>query len=79
MAQISRRDFVQSGVAAGLGVGAAAAVRGSQATGTDPPKNPWLVMLFLAGDNNLTESMVLALQDLIAEGPPEGDRNRSAV
>ena len=32
---------------------------------------PWLVMVYLAGDNNLTEEMVLALQDLAAEGPPE--------
>ena len=35
--------------------------------GTFPP---WLVMLYLAGDNNLTEEMVLALQDLAAQGPP---------
>lgn len=40
----------------------------------DAPKNPWLVMVYLAGDNNLTEEMVLALQDLLAEGPPPGDK-----
>src|SRR5688572_19099065 len=33
---------------------------------------PWLIMLYMAGDNNLTEEMVLALQDLVAEGAPEG-------
>ena len=38
------------------------------------PKHPWLVMLYLAGDNSLNEDMVLALQDLQAEGPPRGDR-----
>lgn len=35
---------------------------------------PWLVMLYLAGDNTLTEEMVLAMQDLLAEGPPRDDR-----
>jgi hypothetical protein len=35
---------------------------------------PWLVMVYMAGDNSLSEDMVLALQDLTAEGPPEGDR-----
>ena len=35
---------------------------------------PWLVMLYLAGDTNLTEDMVLALQDLIAVGVPAEDR-----
>ena len=35
---------------------------------------PWLVMLFLAGDNSLNEDMVLALQDIQAEGAPAGDR-----
>ena len=34
------------------------------------PRDPWLVMVYLAGDNNLSEDMVLALQDLKAEGPP---------
>ena len=29
-------------------------------------------MLYMAGDNNLTEEMVLALQDLVAEGAPPG-------
>ena len=33
---------------------------------------PWLTMLYMAGDNNLTEEMVLALQDLVAEGAPPG-------
>ena len=32
---------------------------------------PWLIMVYLAGDNNLTEEMVLSLQDLKAEGPPK--------
>ncbi|MCK7472206.1 MAG: clostripain-related cysteine peptidase [Desulfomicrobium escambiense] len=31
-------------------------------------------MVYLAGDNNLTEDMVLALQDLQAAGAPEGDK-----
>ena len=31
-------------------------------------------MLYLAGDNNLAEDMVLALQDLVAEGAPDGDQ-----
>ena len=35
---------------------------------------PWLVMLYMAGDNDLSEDMVLALQTLQAEGPPKGDR-----
>ena len=34
------------------------------------PNAPWLIMLYLAGDNDLTEEMVLALQDLVAEGAP---------
>ncbi|HSL20147.1 MAG TPA: clostripain-related cysteine peptidase [Vicinamibacterales bacterium] len=38
-----------------------------------PETCPWLVMLYLAGDNNLSEEMVLALQDLLAVGPPKGD------
>ena len=33
-------------------------------------KDGWLVMLYLAGDNNLAEDMVLSLQELIAEGVP---------
>ena len=37
-------------------------------------KDGWLVMLYLAGDNNLAEDMVLSLQELIAEGVPTGDR-----
>ena len=39
-----------------------------------PSTKPWLVMLFLAGDNSLNEDMVLALQDLQAEGAPAGDK-----
>ena len=35
---------------------------------------PWLVMIYLAGDTNLTEEMVLALQSLVAAGPPAGDK-----
>ena len=31
-------------------------------------------MLYLAGDNSLSEDMVLALQRLQAEGAPEGDQ-----
>ena len=38
------------------------------------PRNPWLIMLYLAGDNSLSEDMVLALQDLKAEGRPTGDK-----
>ncbi|MCG6928791.1 MAG: hypothetical protein LJF30_26235, partial [Acidobacteria bacterium] len=37
----------------------------------DDRGNPWLTMVYLAGDNNLTEEMVLALQNLMAEGLPE--------
>ena len=29
------------------------------------PNVPWLTMLYMAGDNELTEEMVLALQDLV--------------
>src|SRR5262245_161058 len=32
----------------------------------------WLVMIYLAGDNNLTEEMVFALEDMHAEGAPPG-------
>jgi hypothetical protein len=42
-------------------------------TTTEAPGG-WLVMIYLAGDNNLTEEMVLALQELRAEGLPSGDR-----
>ena len=41
---------------------------------SDPNDKPWLVMLYLAGDNSLSEEMVLALQTLQAEGAPKGDR-----
>ena len=41
-------------------------------TETTGPKPPWLTMLYMAGDNNLTEEMVLALQDLVAEGAAPG-------
>jgi len=34
----------------------------------------WLMMLYLAGDNSLTEDMVLALQDLQAERAADGDK-----
>ena len=34
------------------------------------PTGGWLVMLYMAGDNNLTEDMVLALQELTKAGPP---------
>ena len=43
----------------------------SSPTQTSNP--PWLVMVYMAGDNSLTEEMVLALQDLKAEGPPQDD------
>ena len=50
----------------------------------DPSSEGRLVMLYLAGDNNLTEEMVLSLQDIRSEGTPTGDRivaqlDRSAV
>lgn len=35
---------------------------------------PWLVMVYLAGDNTLADEMVLAMQDLMAEGPPKDDK-----
>ena len=41
-------------------------------TGTTGPNPPWLTMLYMAADNNLTEEMVLALQDLVAEGAAPG-------
>ena len=44
----------------------------SDANRNDRPEPPWLTMLYMAGDNNLTEEMVLALQDLVAEGAPPG-------
>ena len=37
-------------------------------------QRPWLVMLYLAGDNNLTEEMIAALQDLRGGATPAGDR-----
>ncbi len=41
------------------------------------PNAPWLIMLYMAGDNDLTEEMVLALQDLVAEGAASSiDRSR---
>ena len=70
MAKLSRRDFVQTGAAAGLGVGAGVAF--GPTGGPPSPPDPWLVMLYLAGDNNLTEDMVLALQDIQAQGLPDG-------
>ncbi len=36
---------------------------------TARPNAPWLTMLYMAGDNELTEEMVLALQDLVGEHP----------
>ena len=41
-------------------------------TAASNPNAPWLIMLYMAGDNNLSEEMVLALQDLVAEGAPNG-------
>jgi hypothetical protein len=34
---------------------------------------PWLVMIYMAGDNNLSEEMVLALQDVMSEGARQGN------
>src|SRR5215207_9578467 len=34
----------------------------------------WLVMMFLAGDNNLAEEMVVTLQDILTEGVAGEDR-----
>ena len=47
-----------------------------QADGPTESAKPcaWLVMLYMAADNNLSEDMVLALQDLQAEEPPQGCR-----
>jgi len=45
-------------------------------TSTQAPDSrirPWLVMVYMAGDNSLTEEMVLALQDLMLEGAPDDD------
>ena len=73
MGKLSRRRFVQFGAAAGVGLGVGGATRArAEVTGSSQPPAapvPWIVMLYLAGDNNLTEDMVLALQDLQAEGP----------
>ena len=44
------------------------------AVGDDRSVDGWLVMLYLAGDNNLTEEMVLTLHDIRSEGTPSGDR-----
>jgi hypothetical protein len=42
---------------------------------TEPPHpSGWLIMLYLAGDNDLNEQMVLALQELQREGVPSGDK-----
>jgi len=35
-------------------------------------KWPWLVMVYMAGDNCLTEEMVLSLQDIMQSGAPHG-------
>ena len=54
--------------------------RSSELLGPEAPdQRPWLVMLYLAGDNNLQEEMIAALQQLKAgrgdpEKTPEGDR-----
>ncbi len=37
-----------------------------------PAGDPWLVMVYQAGDNNLAEDMVLALQDLAAGAALQG-------
>src|SRR6267142_6067083 len=37
-------------------------------------ERPWLVMIYLAGDNNLTEEMVAALQELNVGASLTGDR-----
>jgi cysteine peptidase C11 family protein len=42
-------------------------------TSTGKAEPPWLIMVYLAGDNNLTEEMVVSLQDLQQEGPPKNN------
>ena len=37
-------------------------------------QGPWLIMVYLAGDNDLSEEMVLTLQDLMTQAPPAGGR-----
>ena len=73
MPALSRREFVQTGALAGLALTSSGAGADSEAP-AEETASPWLVMLYLAGDNSLTEDMVLALQDLQAEGPPRGDK-----
>ena len=73
MSTLSRRDFVQKSAAAGVALASSRAAAESEASAASS-QDPWLVMVYLAGDNNLTEDMVLALQDLQAEGPPSGDK-----
>ncbi len=73
MSTLSRRDFVQAGAAASLGLASSPAGADKQAAGPGA-ENPWLVMVYMAGDNSLSEDMVLALQDLKAEGPLDGDK-----
>ena len=65
MSTLSRRDFVHAGAAAGV----ALASTGASAEGAAPtgPANPWLVMVYLAGDNDLTRG-----HGPRAAGPPRG-------
>jgi hypothetical protein len=73
MGNLTRGRFLHSTTAASVGLGTEALAPDASA-GAGQAATPWLVMMFLAGDNNLTEEMVLALQDLVAEGPPTGDK-----
>ena len=41
-------------------------------TDSQADRRPWLVMLYLAGDNNLSEDMVLSLQDFLPVGSVVG-------
>ena len=41
-------------------------------TDSQADRQPWLVMLYLAGDNNLSEDMVLSLQDFLPVGSVVG-------
>ena len=40
---------------------------------TEEEKKNWTIMVYLAGDNNLTEEMVFALTSMFSEGSPSED------
>jgi hypothetical protein len=73
MSTVSRRDFVQAGATAGLALASSPAAGAVEVPAGASP-TPWIVMVYLAGDNSLSEDMVLALQDLLAEELPGGSR-----